>query len=117
MAVVDHFEALFNSTYQRWFDLDGPALVRITKVQRDVELTLPGGAKKKSPVLSYELVQGTLSEVKPLVLNKTNGNLIAKILGEKPSQWIGKEIVLFQDTTNLRGEPTKCIRVRAKKGT
>lgn len=113
---IDHYEALFNSTYLRWFDLNGqPALVEIVKVESDIEMTLPGGAKDKRPVLHFKQVNGKITAIKPLVMNKTNGNSIAGIHGVKPSAWIGKEIVLFQDVTNCKGKQVNCVRVRARK--
>lgn len=114
--MIDHYEALFDSTYQRWFHLQGkPALVEITGIEREVELTLRGGAKKKGSVITYKVIQGELKDVKPLVLNRTNADTIAKIHGLKPSQWKGKQIVLEQQETNLKGEKVNCIRIRAAK--
>ena len=54
---------------------------------------------------------------KPLVLNVTNGQLIAAILGsEESDDWIGKQIVLWNDKTVMfRGELKGGIRVRAIK--
>lgn len=112
----DHWETLFDHTYLRWFDLHGqPALVEIVSVDKNVELTLRGGAKKKAPVLQYKQLSGKIEHTKPLVLNRTNSNLIAGIHGTKPSGWIGKQVVLFQDTDKLKGETVPCIRIRAKK--
>lgn len=114
---IDHFEALFDSTYLRWFDLnDSPALVEIVKVESDVAMTLPGGAKSKRPVVHMKLVNGKIQNMKPMVLNKTNGNTIAGIHGVKPSTWSGKEVVLFKDKTQCKGKTVDCIRIRAKKG-
>lgn len=112
----DHVDALFDRTYLRWFSLNGkPALVEIKAVRRNVEMVLPGGHAAKKTVLDLKLINGQIEEIKPLVLNTTNAHLIASFLGDKPSQWPGKEIVLYQDTTKLRGETVACIRVRAPK--
>lgn len=120
---VDHYEQLFDSKYMRWFHLNGtPALVEITKVEKDIEMTLPGGAKSKRPLVTIKLVQGK-ADVKPLVLNKTNANSIAAIHGVRPAEWVGKQVVLYQDQTEMydktqRKMVTKeCVRIRAKKGT
>ena len=115
---IDHFEALFNGKYTRWFDLNGsPALVEIIGIESNVEMTLPGGAKSKRPLMKFKQIQGGIEKdnVKPLVLNKTNGNEIAKIHGPKPSQWVGKQVVLFQTTTKVGREEKNCIRIRASK--
>jgi hypothetical protein len=111
---IDHYEAMFDATYLRWFHLNGkPALVEIVRVDRDVEMTMRGGAKKKSPVAYLKLVQGDIKDIKPLVLNRTNADLIAAIYGNKPSEWKGKQIVLEQQETSLKGKTVNCIRVRA----
>jgi len=119
---TDHYEALFNRNYLRWFHLQGqPSLCEITKVEKDVELTLKGGAKTKKPVVHLKQVKGHVEEVKPLVLNVTNGNAIAQILGARPSKWTGGKIVLYPDTTKMFDADEKkmvevgCIRIRAPK--
>lgn len=112
---IDHYEALFDSTYLRWFDLNGqPSLVVIKSTERK-ELTLRGGAKKKAPVIDIEQIQGAITDIKPLVLNRTNADSIASIHGNRPSEWPGKEIVLYQDVTKLKGQETNCIRIRKRK--
>jgi len=113
----DHFEALFNKAYLRWFHLgEQGALVEIESIDRDVEMTLPGGAKTKSPVLRYKVVNGHIDQpLRPLVLNKTNATSIAAIHGAATSGWVGKEIVLFPTETKLKGDMVGCIRVRGRK--
>ncbi len=51
---------------------------------------------------------------KPLVLNKTNGNRIAKVTGSEDfDDWIGKQIVLFNDEmVEFGGKLVGGIRVR-----
>lgn len=109
----DDFERLFDQNFLRWFHLQGePALVEIVKIDRQ-ELTLRGGAKKKSPVLTLKQVRGKIESIKPLVMNRTNMDEVATFLGRKPSEWVGKQMVLFQDATKLKGHTVPCIRVRA----
>lgn len=107
---VDHFEALFDATYLRWFDIEGKGdvTVTITKVRRE-EVTLRGGAKKIAPIVTFNGAK------KEFVLNRTNAESIAKVIGSpKPSQWIGKKVTLYVTTTKLKGETVNCIRVREK---
>ena len=133
MSGVDHWQALFDHNYLRWFDLNGqPSLCEIIEVQARVELTLPGGAKSRKPVIKLKQIQGKIENardeagkvlpgIKPLVLNSTNGFTIAEIHGVAPSGWIGKRIVLFEATTKLwskelrKNVDTPCVRVRAQK--
>lgn len=130
---VDHWQALFDHKYLRWFDLHGqPALCEIVDVQPLVEMTLPGGAKSRKPVVKLKQIQGKidnarddegkeLPHIKPLVLNATNGGSIAAICGDKPSAWKGKRIVLFQETITMWSKEQRkkvespSIRVRAPK--
>lgn len=130
---VDHWQALFDHNFLRWFDLNGqPALCEIVDVQARVELTLPGGAKSRKPVVTLKQIQGKIDRardengkemptIKPLVLNSTNGSSIADIHGDKPSEWAGKKIVLFQTGTKMwnaelkKMVETPCIRIRAEK--
>jgi len=132
----DHVDALFDKEYLRWFDLNNyPALIQIDLVRRNVELTLPGGMKEKKSVLWFTQLQGKIESrlqpdkpdgdwtpMKPLVLNKTNGNSIAHVLNTvRPSQWIGQQVVLYATTTKMYVKEARamkdvgCIRIRAPK--
>lgn len=115
---IDHYEALFDKKYLRWFHLRGkPALVEIVSVERDVTMTLPGGAKSVKPLVHLNLIQGEIESIKPLVLNKTNGDSIVAATGtNKPSEWPGHQIVLYETKTRMAdGTQGPCIRIRAKK--
>lgn len=122
MSDIDHFEALFNRKYLRWFHLNNsPALIEIIRVNRDVDMVLPGGKRVQKPTIDFKVVKGKLKEMKPLVLIPTTAKQIVEIYGDKPSGWIGKQIVLFLDRTEITDRETKrrkmadCIRVRAPK--
>lgn len=111
----DDFERLFDQNFLRWFHLNGkPALLEIVGIERK-ELTLRGGAKKKSPVIAVKQIQGAIESIKPLVMNRTNMEELSSFLGRKPSDWIGKQFVVFQDETKLKGSTVPCIRIRAPK--
>lgn len=107
---IDHWEAMFDSTYLRWFDLEGKEFTLTIESVKQEELTLRGGAKKKAPVVRFQKAK------KPLVLNKTNAEKIAELLGTKQvSKWPGNAITLYQSTTNLGGKTTECIRIKKAK--
>lgn len=119
---TDSADALFDAKYLRWFHLCGkPALVKIVKVERGVKMVLPGGRPAEKPVVTLELVDGDIKDMKQLVLNKTNAHAIVGIGGNRPSKWIGMEIVLTPTTTKMWNDDAKktedvgCIRIRAKK--
>lgn len=117
---VEHYEELFDKKYLRWFHLKGsPALVEILKAVPKVPMTLPNGVEEKNPVLHLKLIQGRITEMKPFVLNATNADSIMKIYGKRVPDWIGKQIVLILDKTQMYDHDKKkkvmvdCIRVRA----
>jgi len=108
----DHFEVLFDKTYMRWFDLEGHNIeMEIESVERGVELTLRGGAKKKGSVIHFKQ-KPNKPKPKPLVLNVTNAESIAGIHGNRPSGWPGKKIVLYPTVTKCKGKEVGCIRVK-----
>jgi hypothetical protein len=108
MPDIDHWEALFNSKYLREYHLEGKEWkLTIDKVERFVEMTLPSGITEYKSVIHFK--KGT----RPLVLNKTNGNAIAKAVGtNKPSGWPGQQITLYPTTTQLKGKTVPCIRIK-----
>ncbi len=104
---IDHYEALFDSTYLRWFDLNGKDVTVTIESVKQEELTLRGGKKKKAPVVRF------VGKKKPLVLNRTNADKMAELAGtNQVSKWAGVAVTLYQTTTNLGGQTTECIRVK-----
>jgi hypothetical protein len=95
---------MFPSKYIKASDLGG----------RDVPVTIDhlkmesvGRDKDEKPVLFFRGKQ------KGLVVNKTNANKIAAILGsQETDHWIGKTILLHPTETEFDGEEVACIRVR-----
>ncbi len=116
MPEIDHWEALFDKNYLRWFHLKGQDVtVEIEKVERNVELTMRGGKKSKKTLIHFK------GKDKPLVLNATNGESIAELHGNKPTGWIGQKVVLFQSVTSMYDKEKKkmvekeCIRIKGVK--
>lgn len=48
---------------------------------------------------------------KPLVLNKTNADVLFKLLGEDTDDWIGQRILLMVKEVDAYGETFQCVRV------
>ena len=74
---------------------------------------------KMSNVEMEDLGQGDLKPVlyfvdrkKGLVLNKTNGNNIAKAYGDSADGWVHKPVVIYPTEVDFRGESVAAIRVR-----
>lgn len=91
-------------------DVEPDILVTI-KSYEQVNVALETQAPEEKYVLSFEELE------KPLVLNMTNGMLIAAITGSEDfDAWIGKKVVLYNDrTVSFAGKITGGIRVRAPK--
>ena len=54
---------------------------------------------------------------KPLVLNKTNGQVVGALYGEDTDAWVNKQVVVYFDPTiQFQGKMTGGIRLRAPKG-
>lgn len=57
-------------------------------------------------------------DVKPLILNSTNWEVIALMYGEESDEWIGKPVELYHDPTVIfRGRRVGGVRVRVPKKT
>ena len=53
---------------------------------------------------------------KGLVLNKTNGKILVKMLGEEMDEWIGQKIALYvKDDVEYQGDIVSAIRIRLTK--
>ena len=83
----------------------------LVTIERDelVNVALETQAPEEKYVLYFKELE------KPLVLNMTNGQLIAAIIGsENSGDWAGKQVVLYNDKTVMyAGKLTGGIRVRA----
>lgn len=96
---------LFPSRYLRASDITRPITVTISGLKvEDVAGT--GDPADEKPVLFFK------QSKRGLVLNKTNARIIELARGPEIDQWVGREIVLFQTETDLRGQRVPCIRVR-----
>ncbi len=96
----------FPSKWLKATDLDGqPRLVTI----ESVKLEAVEEGKPAKPVIALRgMTQG-------LVLNKTNGNILAAFLSDDTDTWTGKKIVLYPTQAEFQGKLVDCIRVRAPK--
>ena len=65
----------------------------------------------EKPVMSF------VGDLKPMVLNKTNGATVAGLYGPETDAWVGKQIVLFSTKVPFQGKLVDSIRIRAPKHT
>jgi hypothetical protein len=96
--------ALFPSRFFRADDLDGEDLtvtIRSLEICADFEI--------EKPVLHFE------ESEKGLVLNKTNAQTIAAVLGSETDAWIGQQVVLYVAQVPFQNRIVPSIRVRIAK--
>lgn len=88
-----------------------PDVLVTVKSYEELDVSLDNEPTKNKWVLRFKELE------KPLVLNKTNGMILAKITGsEEFDDWIGKQVVLFNDESVMfAGEFTGGIRIRPVK--
>lgn len=94
--------------YLRKEDVEQPLLATIKSVsQQDV-------GTDNAPEIKW--VMHFREDVKPMVLNKVNANIIGGLYGDDTDAWLGKPIVLFNDPNIMfSGRVVGGIRVRAPK--
>lgn len=98
---------IFSSKYLNASDLRGRD-VTVTIERVEVE-KMPNSGEKK-PALYFR------GKDKGLLVNKTNFNTIAGVLGaDDTDDWEGKQITLYPTETDFQGKMVDCIRVRRNK--
>ncbi len=98
------------SKFLKQSDVEQPVLATIDKV---VQMNV--AKEGVDPELKWCVVFHELE--KPLVLNYTNMQLVAKVAGsEDTDEWVGKRVVLYTDpNVSYQGKLVGGIRVRAPK--
>ena len=81
-----------------------PVTVTIEKVTLE-EMPGDGDAKQSRPVLWF------VGKEKGVVLNKTNGQMIAHTYGDEMDLWVGKAITLRSEPVSFQGRIVDSIRV------
>jgi hypothetical protein len=97
------FSAAYPSEYLRPDDLNDQSVAAEIK---SVAMKEVGREQEIKPVVHFTNFQ------KGLVLNKTNGRLIAKEYGDDMSAWEGAEVILFPTEVEFKGEMKATIRVK-----
>ena len=96
---------MFPSNYRTKDDFPNPRVLPMSKITRK-EVWRKNG-KQMATVLHFE------GNVKPMVLNKTNAIVIARIYGNDTNLWINKRIEVYYDpNVTLGRERVGGIRVR-----
>ena len=108
---MPNISVLKNSNFIKKEDCDPPALVTIDRVSEE-NVAKEGAPQEMKWCLHFREVD------KPMVLNSTNGQIIAQIVGSpETDNWAGHRIVLYHDpSVSFGGKLVGGIRVRAPRG-
>jgi len=105
---LTHFKKLQNPDYLGSYELpNGEDMILTIKSVAKEMITGTGGKKEEKMVIHF------LESVKPMICNRTNAKLIAKIL-KTPyiEKWAGKQIQLYSSRITAFGEEVDALRVR-----
>lgn len=94
--------AVFGGDTLKAADLQGTEpVVTISKVERKV---FDNGAK---------LIVQFRGKKKALICNKTNAKRIAHLHGQETDDWIGRDVTLYVDMVDFKGDVVEAIRIKA----
>ena len=101
------YRKMFDSDYVASWYLDKDTTVTIDRVVAG-QVEGQKGEKQKRPIVYFKKTE------KAMVLNKTNGKIIAGMYGKDTDEWTGMKITLFATTCDAFGDTVDCIRVRPR---
>lgn len=105
---LTHWKKVYNPDYLGSWDLEkGDVVVTIAYVKQDKIHNTSKNKKENVPVLFF------VEEIKPMIVNKTNGKRISK-LAKSPhiEKWQGLKIQVGVSQEKIAGELTDVVRVR-----
>lgn len=110
---VTHWKKLTNPNYIGAHDLQPGQEVKITI--KSVSKEPVKGADGKEEMCVVAQLQGTATG-KPMILNKTNMKIIAKVL-DTPyiEEWSGKSVIIYGAKVKAFGEVVEALRVKNQK--
>ena len=93
----------FPGKYRKASDFEKPTTLTIDKVYKE----LVGQEKEEKPVVYFQD-----EDKRGIVLNKTNANTLANILGRDTATWKGKQIEVYSTRVSFSGKEVDSIRMR-----
>ncbi|MFP4365503.1 MAG: hypothetical protein ACLFQA_00280 [Bacteroidales bacterium] len=110
MKTHTHWKKLTNPNYIGSYSLE-PGEERIVKIKKVSKEMVMGGDGKKE-----ECIVAQLEGEKPLILNKTNCKIIAKVY-DTPyiEDWAGKPITLYVTKVSAFGQEVEALRIRQRR--
>ena len=108
---MEHWKKLFNPHYLGSYAFQPGEEMPVTiKEIRQEEITNPNEPDKPKEI---QPVAHFVQQVKPLILNKTNSKIIAKLAGTPDyPQWPGVGIILYVQKVKAFGDIVDAVRVR-----
>ena len=105
---MTHWKKLTNPDYLGAYSLEnGQEIVLTIKSVRNEMVTGNGGKKEECTVCHF------VENVKPMILNASNINIISKIYSTPYiEEWSGKKIQIGSERVNAFGEITEALRIR-----
>jgi hypothetical protein len=97
---------IFPSKYVKAAALNGRTVTLTIKSLAVEDMLNHSNEKERKPVLYFERA------TKGLVLNRTNGMIIAALYGDESDDWTGKRISIYPTRVKAFGTLQDCIRVR-----
>lgn len=98
--------AVFPSKYVRAADLNGKTVTLTIQKCVMEEMMNHSKEKERKPVLYFR------NATKGLVLNRTNGMIIANLYGDETDEWVGRKISIYPTKVKAFGELQDAIRVK-----
>lgn len=74
----------------------------------DEEVTGEGGKKTMCRILRF------VGKKTPMILTRRQGKSLASVHGEDPNLWKGKQITLWAEQRNVRGEDCRVLAIKGK---
>lgn len=107
---MPNISAMRDSNFLKKDEVDPPVLVTVEGVHQ-LNVAKQGAPEELKWCIKFH------EHEKPMVLNSTNAQIIAKITGsEETDEWVGKKVVLYNDPNiSFGGKITGGIRCRAPK--
>lgn len=104
--------SFYESKYLGAWDLPEDDTDYVVTIARVKPGTIVGekGRQDKKPLLYFS---NTKDPEKPMVVNKTNGKIIARVLGTWiDTEWAGRSIVLYRGEVERDGELMPALKIR-----
>lgn len=105
-----HYQEYFKSFLGGWSFENGDKTLTISKIGEEEMYDADTGGKKKGLVVHFEELD------LPMVLNVTNAEAIASVVGsDKIADWIGKKVIVGTSRIKAFGKTCDAVRVRSTK--